>query len=498
MYKDSVYVAQTVCDAKAEVPIETELLIPDYLPQVFKVVKCFVYLVVLQKQMSAARLTIEGYLRLEVFYQTEENETLCQTEQKIPFTKQIDLREGEFSKADAVVTGETEYVNCRAVNQRRIDIRGAYALNVRVRAQKPQEIITALADCGTEQKFTALQTLRAVSMQEKLMTAEESAVFDGEPEMILHTVCIGEVQEVGFIAGKAVCKGVIHATVLYRNAPGHTVLQLEKQLSFNEVIDAEGADESCIGFAHIDPTGCTIAAGEDGAVTLSVSAILQVKVYRTAEVMAVSDVFSSQYTMEIASQEVILETEYDRFARDIEVAVSGAIPDENARIITALATITQPEPQTQDGVVSLRGRVIVHLLCANTLGEIDCYDKATEYTLPSTYKLSPENMSVNVNAVIKSVSARKVGAEMSAAVLISVQGMVTERKNASCLQNAICTQPLEGRHDILRIYYAQAGEEVFDIAKRYAVSPASISAANGLKAEVLDAKAQLLIPLSLS
>ena len=87
---------------------------------------------------------------------------------------------------------------------------------------------------------------------------------------------------------------------------------------------------------------------------------------------------------------------------------------------------------------------------------------------------------------------------MSAAVLISVQGMVTERKNASCLQNAICTQPLEGRHDILRIYYAQAGEEVFDIAKRYAVSPASISAANGLKAEVLDAKAQLLIPLSLS
>ena len=39
------------------------MLIPDYLPQVFKIVKRFVYLVVLQKQVTAGRLTVDGYLR---------------------------------------------------------------------------------------------------------------------------------------------------------------------------------------------------------------------------------------------------------------------------------------------------------------------------------------------------------------------------------------------------------------------------------------------------
>ena len=39
--------------------MEAEILIPDYLPQVFKIVKCFVACVVLQKQFSAGRLTVE-------------------------------------------------------------------------------------------------------------------------------------------------------------------------------------------------------------------------------------------------------------------------------------------------------------------------------------------------------------------------------------------------------------------------------------------------------
>ena len=57
VYKDTVTAAESICDTKLELPVETEMLIPDYLPQVFKIVKCFVYLVVLQKQVTAGRLT---------------------------------------------------------------------------------------------------------------------------------------------------------------------------------------------------------------------------------------------------------------------------------------------------------------------------------------------------------------------------------------------------------------------------------------------------------
>lgn len=125
VYKDTVTAAESICDTKLELPVETEMLIPDYLPQVFKIVKCFVYLVVLQKQVTAGRLTVDGYLRCVVYYQSEGDESLCQAEQKLPFTKQVDVKPGSWGPATVLVSGETEYVNCRAVNQRRVDVRGA-------------------------------------------------------------------------------------------------------------------------------------------------------------------------------------------------------------------------------------------------------------------------------------------------------------------------------------------------------------------------------------
>ena len=60
MYQDTVSAGQVICDTKQELSVEAEILIPDYLPQVFKIVKCFVACVVLQKQFSAGRLTVKG------------------------------------------------------------------------------------------------------------------------------------------------------------------------------------------------------------------------------------------------------------------------------------------------------------------------------------------------------------------------------------------------------------------------------------------------------
>ena len=42
--------------------------------------------------------------------------------------------------------------------------------------------------------------------------------------------------------------------------------------------------------------------------------------------------------------------------------------------------------------------------------------------------------------------------------------------------------------------YAQAGEDMFDIAKRYAASPEAIAAANDTGSGILEAPQRLLIP----
>ena len=73
IFRDTLPQAGADCTVKAELPLETEILISDYLPPVFKLVKCFAKPVVLQKQLQPGRLTLEGYLRCTVFYRRQDS-----------------------------------------------------------------------------------------------------------------------------------------------------------------------------------------------------------------------------------------------------------------------------------------------------------------------------------------------------------------------------------------------------------------------------------------
>ncbi len=496
MYNDTAWAAATVCDTKLELPVETEILIPDYLPQVFKIVKCFVNLVVLQKQVSGARLMVDGYLRLTVFYQSEGEDILCQTEQKLPFAKQIDLPNSEFVTCDITVDGDTEYINCRAVNQRRIDIRGAFALCVSAHAQSPGQIITKLEDGGVEQKMCTLSGMKTLAVQEKVITAEDTVEFDVPPESILDVKCTASVSETKIISGKAVVKGVINADILYKAQGLH---HKKTTLTFNDVMELDIIEDGCENIAFAQPCGCTLLNADGGKISLTVTAVLYLKAYKQVQTQAVCDAFSTSYDTQLAFDTVYTEEKIDEFSTETEAVTEGNLPDADAEIVEVFATSTQPELMQEENTTSIRGRVVIHMFCKNVLGEIDCYDKACEYILPYTYEASKDELILTARADVLNVSAKKMCDTASAAVLINVKGLVTRRNKHIVLSQITCKEPLVKAQDnvALRIYYATSGEPLFDIARRYAVSPSSIAGANELEEEVVTQCMRLLVPSGL-
>ena len=129
VFKDTIASYGGRWETRLELPVETELLIPDYLPAVFKIVKCLITPVVLQNRVTGNRWQTEGYLRCTVYYQSEEpGARLLRTEQKFAFEKSVELPAGQYAEGPAQVWGEPEYCNCRAVSEHRIDLRGAYIL----------------------------------------------------------------------------------------------------------------------------------------------------------------------------------------------------------------------------------------------------------------------------------------------------------------------------------------------------------------------------------
>ena len=54
VFKDTIAAYGGRWETRLELPVETEILIPDYLPAVFKIVKCLVEPVILQNHTAAS------------------------------------------------------------------------------------------------------------------------------------------------------------------------------------------------------------------------------------------------------------------------------------------------------------------------------------------------------------------------------------------------------------------------------------------------------------
>ena len=487
IFRDALPAAGTNCTLKAELPLETEILISDYLPPVFKLVKCFVRPVVLQRQLQPGRLTLEGYLRCTVFYQSEAEKDLCQTEQKLPFTRQLELPELTFTAWTAVVEGQTEYLNTRAADPRRIEVRGAYGLVVTVHTQCKTEVITALADGGIEQQLRTLQGMRSVAVLDKLVTLEGELVFAKPPAAVLDITGNACVAEVKLLAGKAVVKGELRVQCAWR-AEGDTALQSQAAaLPFQQVIDLEGITEDCHCLCVAEPVGFTLSQAESAAAQLTANVMLHLRAWRSYQLQVAVDAFSTRFETELTPQPLVTEQLLCTLNDTATATGSGPLPDAGAQLRACFVHYgPQQTVQKGEGWV-LAAKAVVTALAENTLGELESYEKTLEVAVPLPIT-SPEGTVLVSECWLstENVQCTCAGGTLEATITVRAEGTILGCTTSPVIGSITLGDPLPDTDPeiALRIYYAQAGEEVFAVARRFHVAPAQILAANQLEEEL--------------
>ena len=454
IFRDTLPQASTSCTVKAELPLETEILISDYLPPVFKLVKCFAKPVVLQKQLQPGRLTLEGYLRCTVFYQGEDGAGLCQTEQKLPFTKQLEK----------------------------------------------QELITALADGGIEQKLQTLNGVRSTAVLEKLVTVEGELVFAKPPAAILDITGSAAVREVKLLAGKAVVKGEVRAQCAWR-AEGESSLQSQAaSLPFNQVVDLEGVAEDCRCMCVLEPVGFALAEGEQEASgQLTASVMMHLHAWRPCQLQYVADAFSTQFETAVTPQELAAEDLACMLNETASSTVSGPLPDADAQLRACFVSYGPAQVTPYRDGWAFTVRAVATAFAENSLAELESYEKTLELVFPLAVEAPPgAQFSPECWLSTENIQCSCTGGTLEVTVTARAEGAILCRSTHSGIGSIELGEPLTTPDPeiALRIYYAQAGEELFGIARRFHVSPAQILTANGLEAgtQVLPQAMHFLVP----
>lgn len=529
--RQAVCVNETMFDSTAEVPLEADMILPDYCPDIVKILKCSLNSCVKSSHTQGRQLTIEGMCSVSVLYLGEDSTggelRLRSIDCKLPYTKTIDLK-NEANEVIVFDTANSSYCNCRAVSKRRIELRASLSHKLCVISAGEEQVITDAAD-DTENpmgiqlhKKVLEQNGFVTQVRELIHVNEELELAAGKPSvrsMVASRVCAVMLDH-KLISGKIVTKGELRITALYsadNAANGCDVEQMEYVLPISGVVDAPGADDACICSAGYEVCEYELSpkADQDGENTLfelQAQVAVTAQVCRKMEISVADDCYSTRYECEGHSRSMSFLSLIESVEKHCMYKGEIELPDSIDNIISGWGTVSGSsvrfEEENGGKKAVLQLDLNLCMLATDKDGSIQFYDKIEQ--MECEFPISGDINSVDMQAkLLFCPHASVIGFDYSRGNTalqirceVLIRGCICQMRRCSVMEGITVdeSKPVE-REDgcSLTIYYADAGENLWEIAKRYHTGMQSVMEANsqlelGQDADI-SKREMLLIPI---
>lgn len=498
---------ELVFDGCEEKPVDLDFSLPDYCPDIQRILKCQVYPVITVRSVIGDRLEVEGRATVRVLYLDAGGTSVRHCEKTEPFSASIALRKTPESPI-ALVRTRMEYINCRAVSPRRLDIHGAFSVCARVFDAVKYEYYCGVEGEALEEKTETLRASRlAAYAQQPFVVGEVLEIGNGKPpaEAVLRVQADALLQDYKIVSGKIILKGEVQLKLLY--AAGIDTVSLESMeyaIPFSETIDCEGITEDALCDIRLAVSETDIqirsdSSGENMLLEAEARVIATVSAFEQAEITVVTDAYSTQYETALSYRPVSLRLVADVMRESAIQKITLNLGDtELVKITDIWNEIVNVQSEVENGKLLCRGKMNLCILAVNTAGKPVYFERMAEilYTkeragLPETAICDTDVAVTNIGYRISGTSELEIKAELQLEIQIAVN--VSGRELESVYEDEGRPRN-DGQKAALTIYYAMTGESLWDIARTYCTSVAAIQAENGMTSAIAESGGMLLIP----
>lgn len=505
--RETVPAAENIFSGTQEQPVELDYILPDYCPDIFRLVRCEVLPVVTGSAVTGDRLSYELRCTARILYSGEDG-TLQSIEQTRSFTRSAELGRSA-DDPEVTILPKAGHISFRAVNKRRLDLRGAVSVKISVTGTREQEVISDAEGMNIQlRRIPVTFAAKKLSSAKVIELSETAAVPDPSPDIksIIWSRCSAGECELKLISGKLLAKGEAEVELLYSGENGG-VEPMSFSLGYSQIIDMEGVDESfgCRGWAEVlscELTPASDRGGSERLVKCSIELRIGCRAVRTASVMAAADAYSTVYLCETVSSEISAEQipviHSETFRHSAVIAQGDSAPGAvYAMWVTARNINTR---LTEDGSgVAVTGMLTYTYAAKDSAGTLVMPDKdeTFEVELPLGEDLSGAGISADIAPISVTYSLSQDGG-LSAKAELSARISVAASDSVRALTELTVDDSAKKQRDgdyAIKLYYGTEGEDVWEIAKRCSTSVSAVMEENGLSGERLEHGGMLLIPM---
>lgn len=492
-------------DNFAEQSVESDITLPDYCPDIMRIIRCTISPCISNSKLIGDRATADGNAKIRVLYADEKNNVFCY-DQDYPFSKYAELNSA-FDGAFLSCNVKTEYVNCRAVSKRRLDVRGAVSIRFRVLGNKTKTLISDACGEGIQLKRKGLDVDDVVAVATKsfeISQVENVGDSNGGIGKVIDAFASPILNESKIIKGKILLKGDLAVRVVYCSDSGNNeTCTLCCNIPFNEIVEAAAVTDEC----RIDAKMCvsrimaepkTDNDGEYRYMNINAEVFTEVIAYKKQTVRVVTDAYSTESELEAKYTPVEFMKLESLINESILCKQSFDISSMKPKKLYAF-TVSAPESKclTDKDKITVKGKLPVNLIVIDEDGVPVFCEREAEFEISKPFEdaknlicnpqVSPGGCSVTLTG------DGKADFKVELVVSASVSKCVKEKVLAS-----VGVEEGKGKKEkkpSVVIYFCSGGESVWEIARKYNTTVEEIMQENDLGADYLENKRMLLIPV---
>lgn len=485
----------------AEQQIESDITLPDYFPDIVRVIKCTLKANIVSVSSGGNRITADGNAIISVLYICESGKLHC-FEQKIPVSKYVETPKAE--ECTCVASAKTQYVNCRVISQRRIDIRGSIGIDFKAYEKCDKRIVSSCENKNIQLRTKSANVSnlkdcvsRCFSMNETI----EIGASQGTIGQIVRCNAIAVLDSTKLVAGKILVKGELKVKVVYLT-DGECVLEkIENSMPISQIIEA-ATTENCSDFVTLSVPSVEVHAKTDssGALRLiDVSAVIRadVSVYENEEIQYTTDAYSTEYETDFQRESVELKSIFEKFSDTYlckgSVEISGSavksIEDIFCNGLNYTVSLSGNE-------MLISGKANVSFLAVNSEDELQSFDRELDFqykratTLGESFSASCNVTPTGIDYILSAENKLDIRIETE------ISGLIFDASKKQIISDISCDEAKKKkkRSAALTIYFAQQGEEIWEIARRYNTRVDLICAENNINSDCVEQNQKLYIP----
>ena len=499
--KYSISYLDLIFSGVQEIPIDSDITLPDYCPDIGKILKCQVSASVLSRNISGDRISVEGNSLIELLYSDVDKNIIRCFKTEIPFSQSFNINSSSNPEVVSFNV-KREYINCRAISPRKIDIHGACSLKALVFGRKNLEITNDIIGDDIKLKKSDISFSQLNSIIQHQFNINETLDLGSDkpsPEFIVKSnlnisdlECSCENDQINFS-----CK--INIKILYvDDIETGEINSVEYSIPVNETVDFQGImdDNICKIIPEIVSHEEKIASDSDSPSNLiseDIKLMITAFTFQNDEVSIISDAYSTDYNVELSNENVTLS----KFSK---MLCENVFHEEICDISTSkIIDIWTDSSSVTFSNGSLNSKVNICVLALDSDFVPFYFERELQFSKELNDDISNQDLSqsqfyLSVQKIdYKILNQNSVELKLKAQIFYNLCSTKNLQIVSEVYSDDLSKKAKDSNVSLI-IYYADAGETLWDIAKNYCTTVDKIKDENEFDFDVLDSNRAILIP----